>query len=233
MISKSVVCVAVLAFFFYRSIIAAIPLSFIGYLYYKKQASEIAGRDRRKLESQFGEAIHSVRNALKAGYSVENAFIQSGRDMERQFGEDSFIYEEMEIIRKGLIINITLEEMLSDLGRRSGSEAIEDFAGVFAIAKRFGGNMSEVISSSVSSISLQIEARDEMSAALSGRRMEQNIMKIMPFGILIYVGISSPGYFDPLYGNLTGIAVMTVLLTIYLAAYHIGDRILDKLEEEL
>jgi len=72
-----------------------------------------------------------------------------------------------------------------------------------------------------------------MSAALSGRRMEQNIMKIMPFGILIYVGISSPGYFDPLYGNLTGIAVMTVLLTIYLAAYHIGDRILDKLEEEL
>jgi len=56
-------------------------------------------------------------------------------------------------------------------------------------------------------------------------------MKIMPFGILAYVGMSSPGYFDPLYGNATGIMIMTVLLIVYLAAFYLGDRILGKLEE--
>ena len=228
---QSLLSVVILAYFFYRSALAIVPLSFIGILMFRKKTEELAARDRMELESQFGEAIRGVETALKSGYSVENAFLQSGRDMGRRFGERSMIYEEMEVIRKGIVMNITLEESLSDLGRRSGSEAIEDFARVFAIAKRCGGSMPEVISSSVSTISLQIETREEIAASLSGRRMEQNIMKIMPFGILAYVGMSSPGYFDPLYGNATGIMIMTVLLIVYLVAFYLGDRILGKLEE--
>lgn len=223
--------VLILSYFFYRSFMAVIPLSVVGYLYYRQQKKELAARDIKMLESQFGEAIRGVDTALKAGYSVENAFIQSGKDMDRQFGKESFIHEELEIIRRGLVINITLEEMLSDLAVRSGSEAIEDFSKVFLIAKRFGGNMSEVISTATETISLRIETRDEIAAAISGKKMEQNIMKIMPFGILTYVGISSPGYFDSLYGNLTGIALMTGLLAVYLIACFLGNRILSRLEE--
>ena len=223
--------VFILAFFFYRSFIAAIPLSAVGYLYYIQKKKELAAADVKVLESQFGEAIRGVDTALKAGYSVENAFVQSGRDMERQYGKDSFIHEEMETIRRGLVINITLEELLTDLAARSGSEAIEDFAKVFVIAKRFGGNMSEVISAAVETISLRIETRDEIATAISGKKMEQNIMKIMPFGILAYVGVSSPGYFDSLYGNLTGVAIMSGLLAVYILAYFLGDKILNRLEE--
>ncbi len=223
--------VFILSYFFYRSFIAVIPLSFVGYLYYRKQKKELASRDVKILESQFGEAIRGVDTALKAGYSVENAFVQSGKDMERQFGKGSFIHEELEVIRRGLVINITLEEMLADLARRSGSEAIEDFSKVFSIAKRYGGNMSEVISTAVETISMRIETREEIETAISGKRMEQNIMKLMPFGILAYVGVSSPGYFDSLYGNLIGIALMTGLMAVYLAAYFLGDKILSGLEE--
>ncbi len=223
--------VLLLSYFFYRSFIAVIPMSVVGYLYYRKQKNELASRDIKILESQFGEAIRAVDTALKAGYSVENAFVQSGKDMERQYGKDSFIHEELEVIRRGLVINITLEEMLADLALRSGSEAIEDFSKVFMIAKRYGGNMSEVISTAVETISIRIETREEIETAISGKKMEQNIMKLMPFGILTYVGVSSPGYFDFLYGNLTGIAMMTGLMAVYLAAYFIGDKILSRLEE--
>lgn len=197
----------------------------------RKTCGNLVLRDRRILESQFGEAIRAVETALKAGYSVENAFVQSGRDMERQFGRDSFICEELEAIRRGMILNITLEEMLEDLGRRSGSEVVSDFARVFAIAKRYGGNMPEVISSAAETISLRIEVAGEIDASLAGRRTELNIMRVMPFGILAYVGVTSPGYFDPLYGNLTGIVLMTGLLCVYLAGFVIGDKVLESLEE--
>ena len=230
-IAGALLRVLILSYFFYRSLFAAIPLSLVGYMYYKKRKTELTSADVKVLESQFGEAIRCVDTALRAGYSVENAFIQSGKDMERQYGKNSFICEELEIIRRGLVINITLEEMLTDLAVRSGSEAIEDFAKVFNIAKRYGGNMSEVISSAAQTISARIETRDEIFTAISGKKMEQNIMKLMPFGILTYVGLSSPGYFDPLYGNLTGIALMTGLLAVYLTAYFLGDRILTGLEE--
>ena len=230
-IAESAGCVLLLSFFFYRSFLATVPLSFIGIMYFRKKAGSLAAKDRKALESQFGEAIRGVEAGLKAGYSVENAFVQSGKDMERQFGLDSFICKELEAIRRGMILNITLEEMLEDLGVRSGSEAITDFAKVFAIAKRYGGNMPEIISSAADTISLQIETAEEIESSLSGRRMELNIMRVMPFGILAYVGLTSPGYFDPLYGNLTGVLLMTGLLFIYLAGFVLGDKVLAGLEE--
>ncbi len=230
-LSESAGCVLLLSFFFYRSFAAVVPLSVIGIMYFRKKEKNLALKDRKALESQFGEAIRGVEASLKAGYSVENAFVQSGRDMERQFGKEAFICEELEAIRRGMILNITVEELLSDLGKRSGSEAISDFAKVFAIAKRIGGNMPEIISSAADTISLQIETSEEMDASLSGRRTELNIMRVMPFGILAYVGLTSPGYFDPLYGNLMGILIMTGLLCVYLAGFVIGDKVLERLEE--
>ncbi len=230
-VAEAVGCVLLLSYFFYRSFMAVIPLSFIGILYFRKKGRSLAAKDRKTLESQFGEAIRGVETALKAGYSVENAFVQSGKDMERQFGREAFICGELEALRRGMILNITLEEMLADLGERSGSEAISDFAKVFAIAKRYGGSMPEIISSAADTISLMIETTEEIDATLSGRRMELNIMRIMPFGILAYVGVTSPGYFDPLYGNLTGVLLMTGLLCIYLAGFVLGDKVLAGLEE--
>ena len=58
-------------------------------------------------------------------------------------------------------------------------------------------------------------------------------MKLMPFGILLYIGISYPGYFDTLYHNWRGCAIMTGCLGIYLAAYVLGDRILQKIVREI
>lgn len=63
--------------------------------------------------------------------------------------------------------------------------------------------------------------------------MEFMIMKLMPFGILLYVGIGNPGYFEPLYHNLTGGAVMTGCLAVYLGAYFLGETVMDRIEAQL
>lgn len=59
--------------------------------------------------------------------------------------------------------------------------------------------------------------------------MEQNIMKLMPFGILLYIGFSYPGYFDALYHNLRGMGIMTLCLIVYLGAYALGEYIIQKI----
>ena len=164
---------------------------------------------------------------------MENAFQESCNDMHMLYGEDAPIYQELELIRRGLVINITLEELLQDLGERSDCQEIQQFAEVFAIAKRNGGKLSEVIDSSAEIIRQRVEARQEIQTLLSGRKMEQNVMKAMPFAILLYIGITYPGYFDSLYHNWQGTAIMTVCLLIYLAAYVIGNRILDRLTVDM
>lgn len=221
-----------LAFFFYRNAVAVLPLTVLGVLYYKDLKKESIKKQINMLEIQFKECILCVSGLLKAGYAVENAFRESEKDMEKLYGPQAMIVNELRIIRRGLIMNIPLEITLEELAKRSASSHILQFSQVFSIAKKNGGNMSEIIRSSAELIGRDIETRQEIRTVLSGRRMEQNIMKLMPFAIIVYVGLTSRGYFDTLYGNITGVLVMTACLAVYVFAYYFGNHILNKIESE-
>ena len=128
-------------------------------------------------------------------------------------------------------MNRTIEELMEELGRKSGVEQIGEFAQVFSIAKRSGGNVAGVIETTAQVIHRQIEAREEARTILSARRMEQRIMSLMPFCIVFYVKLGNPGYFDSLYHNLKGILVMSLCMGVYMVAWSLSERILRRLEE--
>lgn len=222
-----------LAYFFYRSFWALIPLSAVGVWLFIHRAVEKAEKERKALSEQFRECILAVSSSLQAGYSVENAFLESQQDMELMYGKDSLICSELICIRRGLNINLSLEELLMDLARRSGCEDIEEFAKVFALAKRNGGNMAEIIRNTAGRIGKKIELQGEIEMQLSGRKMELTIMKIIPFGILLYVSFGNPGYFDSLYHNLSGVLIMTICLVIYLVAVVMGETVMKGILREL
>lgn len=221
------------AYFFYRSVWAVIPLGAIGYYFFRDIRRKKAKKARSELAAQFRECILSVVSSLQAGYSVENAFLESEKDMELMYGKYSLIGGELKFVRRGLQINITLEELLADIAGRSGCDDIGEFAQIFALAKRNGGNMTEIIRNSAGQIGKRIELRQEIQVLLGGKQMELMIMKLMPFGILLYVGMGNPGYFEPLYHNLFGIAVMTGCLAVYSGAYFLGESVMDKIEAQL
>lgn len=232
-LGKSVGVVVFLAFFFYRSILACVPLAIVGVFYFRMQQQKALEKCRETLTLQFKECILSVAASLRAGYAIENAFMESRKDMELLYGKNSLIYQELEQIRRGLVINITLEEQLFLLAERGAGEEIGQFATVFSVAKRSGGNMSQIIKDSAELIGQRLDAGQEMQTILSGRRMEQNVMKLMPFAVLSYIGFSYPGYFDMLYHNWQGVAVMTGCLLLYLAAYVLGEKILQQIADEM
>ena len=114
-ILKSAGVVILLAYFFYRSVWAILPLSFIGVCFFKADARQKAARRKAELCMQFKECILSMAASLRAGYAVENAFVESRNDIRLLYGEASPIYAELEGIRRGLVINLTLEELLIPL----------------------------------------------------------------------------------------------------------------------
>ena len=217
-----------LSWFFYRSLWAALPLSILAIWFGRRQCAGKAQEDRRILLLQFCDMTQSAAAAMKAGYSVENAFLESYDDMRMMYGADSMICRELNVIRRGLIMNLTLDQLLGDLGQRSHVPQIREFAAVFSIARKSGGNMAEIIRSTAEVIHRLVETREEILTQTAARRMERNIMIVMPFAILAYVETGNKGYFDSLYHNLTGAAIMTGCLIVYLGAYFLSGRILDK-----
>lgn len=216
----------VFSYFFYRSFLALIPLSLIGAAAFGMIRQQKLEKAKQELAGQFRECILAVAASLQAGYSVENAFLECGPDMALMYGEKAAICQELKLIRRGLHINISLESLLTEMAKRSGCEEIAQFAQIFALAKRNGGNMAEIIRNSAGQIGRQIELRQEIQMLLGGKKMELTIMKIMPFGILMYIDMGNPGYFDPLYHNIVGAAVMTGCLGLYLGAYMLGEHIM-------
>ncbi len=224
-IAEAIAITLFFAWFFYRNLLFAVLLSPLGCVWVRYVKRTKGERRREDLTEQFKECILSTSASLQAGYAVENAFMESREDMRNLYGEESMIHEELEGMRRGLVINVSLEELLLDLGERSGCEEIWQFGQMFSIAKRGGGSLTEMIQTSTNLISQRFEARREVQTMLAGRKMEQNVMRLMPFGITFYVGSAYPGYFDPLYEGVEGIAIMTLCLALYLAAVFSGEKI--------
>ena len=171
--------------------------------------------------------MHSVIAALQAGYSVENAFEHSYDDLILLYGKNEIIPKEIEVINRNLRNNHNLEEVLTDLADRTHVKDIADFAEVFRIAKRSGGDLTAILGNTAETISDRIEVRREIAVGISDKKMEQKIMDMVPFGIIFYIDATSPGFFDPLYHNLLGVALMTAMLAIYVFAFLLGEKILD------
>lgn len=212
------------SFLFYRSWIPFV-LFLPGFLLFLKLKREEQRKKRiRRLGSQFLTGMQAVSNALAAGYSVENAFGEALKDLQKAYG-NNLIVTEFSVIVTQLSLGRTLESLLEELAARSGEEDIKSFAEVFAAAKRSGGDLISIIRNTVSSISQKEETRQEIQVCIAAKKLEQNVMSVVPLFILAYVGAASPGFLDVMYHNVTGIAIMSICLVIYFLAWMLGRRI--------
>lgn len=216
---------AVLSFFFYRSIIAWIAIFLFLPLFFLFEKNYLAAKRRWRLTLEFKEMIRILSVNLQAGNSCENSFAYTYKEMQKIFGNKSDMTRECETIVRGLQNNVVLENLVSSFGERSHIEEIEEFAEVFSIAKRSGGNLKEIIADTAEVIDTKIEMKREFKTLISSKQFEQRLMCLIPFLIVGYIGATSPGYFDMFYGNLKGILIMSVCLLVYVGAFVWGEKI--------
>lgn len=209
-----------LSFLFYDSYLGFFFLVLFSYYEYKEMQKKKLIRQKQRLTAQFKSMMEALVTSLNAGYSLETSFGDVKRDLSLIYEKDSFILKEMDIILKGMKMNIPVERLLTDFGRRSGNEDVRNFANVVAAAKRNGGNLIHIIQKTVNCISDKISVEEEIQTMIAAKKLEQRIMMVMPYGILLYLRFANRGYLDPLYHNIVGIFLMTVfLMLIYLSNF--------------
>lgn len=215
------------AYVFYQSIIALVFMIPLIPVLLKRKKAELALRRKKELNKQFKEVILSVSSNLKAGYSIENAFVEAYEDIAMMYGAHCLMAKELYAMIGGLRNNMILEDLLLDFAKRSDLDDVRDFAEIFRIAKRNGGDMNAIIRNTANSIADKIEVRREVDTLISSRKFEQKIMNVIPFFIIFYVGLTSKEFFESLYHNVIGIIVMTVCLLIYGMAVLLSERIMN------
>lgn len=219
--------IALFGYFFYRSVVISIFLLPFLYFYLIYKGKEVKEKRSKTLLLQFKEMLSSVNGSVQAGYSIENAFLEAGKDMRQLFGPDAMIVKELSIIKNGIENNCDISEMIHSFAVRSKIEEIESFASILSVGKRSGGNITDNMESFVRVIEEKTAVMQEIDTMVSARRFEQKIMNVIPFMIIFYVELTNKGFFDILYHNIFGNLVMTVTLAVYLLSIYLSDRMID------
>ena len=218
--AEGILLAAVLDYVFYRSFLLILLIFPAGILFPLALKKKLKQRRMEKLRGEFKDAILAVASGL-------NAFAVSLKEMEEIHGSDSMIAKEIRLILRKVRMNLTFEDALGDFAARSGLDDVKNFADVFLAARKSGGELMRIITRTAEIIGEKIRIQEEILTATASKRMEQRIMSGIPVLIVIYIELTSPGFFGILYTTLIGRMLMTVCLAVYLASCWLADYFLE------
>ena len=179
------------------------------------------------LAQQFKEAMVILAASLSAGYAVENAMAVSLEELRLLYGEQGLIVREFSGMVQQIRTNRNVEQVLAEFAGRSGLEDVQNLAEVLGIGKRTGGDLGSIMRHTAEVIRDKMQVKEEIITLTTSRQFEQKIMNGIPFGIILYIDLTSPGFFQTMYHTWLGRICMTVCLGVYVGAVYLAKRILD------
>ena len=217
---------SITAYVFYRSWLAFLVFLPAACLWPRWKRESCRRQRQEKLRVQFKEAIRILASSLTAGYAVENAFAAGEAELRELYGEEGMMTKEFSYIVCQLAMNRPVESLLLEFAERSGIEEVMQFAEIFAVSKRSRGKLVPVVNHVVHVIGDKLQVREEILTMTAEKRLEQKVMNLMPYGIVLYMDLTSPGFFAPMYETAAGRRVMTACLIIYGSSLLLSRRIL-------
>ena len=215
------------AYVFYSSVIGLVAGAGVGFYGYKAAVKRAVAKKERRILDQFKNMIIAMQSALEAGNSMENSLMAAKRDLGKMYSEDAEILIQLQLVEKKLRLNMPFEKALQEMAENLGYEEIKDFVNVITIIKRTGGNAIKVIKDTVEKLVSEIELRQELEVMVAAKKLEQQVMIYMPAFIIIFLRSTNKGFLDPLYGNIVGFSIMTVVLIFNIGADLLGKKIVD------
>lgn len=226
-ILRAVLLDAMLAYLFYNTWIAAILLVPVIIFYLHQWREDYCRKKEQEFRGQFQNGMQILSSALKAGYSVENAIKETEKDLRPLYPGDSRIRREFNRMIHELNMNLTAEQVLKDMARRIRQEDVDNFVTVFATAKRTGGDSISILKDTVRMIGDKIEVEREIQTLLASKKLEFNVMCIIPLGMVLYMRMAFPEFLSVLYGGIPGVILMSVCLGVYAFAWRMGTKMIQ------
>lgn len=179
-----------------------------------------------KLKKQFCDFASALTTALATGMNVNDSLLAVCDDLKEQYTDKAFIVQEVNEIINGVNNNIPIETMLEDFGIRSGVPDISNFATVFATCYRTGGDIKSIVRRTTEIISEKVMISSEIQTAITSNKMQMNVMNVIPIVIVFMMRMMS-SEFSQSFSSIVGVIGLTVSAALTIAAYKLGQKIMD------
>ena len=219
--------IAALGVLFYNTPLMAVLAPFAYIPAIKAYSYEMALRRRERLRNQFRDLLDSLSSSFAGGRHLYEALYEAEKELSDIYDEDEEIIIEVSGMLKKMDDGETDTGVMSDLAVRSGIEDIEMFSQVFGACRETGGDMITAMTEASSMLADKIKIENGIRALTAQKKAEGLVISIMPVVIILFLRAVAPDYIGVMYGNITGIALMSLALAAAVYAYYLIRKITE------
>lgn len=179
---------------------------------------------RRRLErfnSQLPGALNGMSNALKAGFSIQQAI-----DIVVKEGE-SPIAEEFGMFLQQLRVGVQFEEAMAQMDVRVGSEDLTLVIQSIEIARQTGGDLTEVFDRIDETIRERQRIEGKIKALTAQGRIQGRVVGAMPVVLGVVLYLLDPDMMMTFLRSSAGIIVLCIVLLLEVCGAFFIRRIVD------
>ena len=177
-------------------------------------------RRRQKFNEQLPEALATMSNALRAGFSISQAFdsvVDQG---------DKPMCEEFAILQQQLRIGMPFEDALESMSHRVGSDDLTLVTTAILISRKTGGNVTEIFDKISETIRGRMKIERKVKTLTAQGRMQGIIVSCMPLFLGVVMLLLKPEMMVPFLFSLTGLVCILVVIGLLTVGWLIIKKII-------
>lgn len=176
---------------------------------------------RAAFTEQLSDCLTTVANALRAGYSFQQAVDVVAKEMEPP------ISVEFNRVSNDVSMGINLDDALEQMAKRVESSDFDLVVTAVLIQREIGGNLAQVLDSISDTIIERIRMKREIQALTAQGRLSAVVLLLLPFFVGAFMYIFNHDQFILLLEEPSGQIALAVSLVLEVIGIFIIKKIID------
>ena len=162
-------------------------------------AKYLDGKRRAAFNAQLPEALATMSNALRAGFSLSQAF-----ESVVEQGEPP-VSEEFAILQQQLKVGMGFEDALESLSQRVGSDDLTLVTTAILVSRKTGGNVTEIFDKIAETIRGRQKIERKVKSLTAQGRLQGLVVSAMPLFLGVAMTLVKPKMMIPFLTSAAGL----------------------------
>ena len=171
-------------------------------------AKWLDAKRRAAFNAQLPEALATMTNALRAGFSISQAFDSVVEQGDRPMSE------EFAILQQQLRIGMSFEDALESLSQRVGSDDLTLVTTAILVSRKTGGNVTEIFDKISETIRGRMRVERKVKSLTAQGRLQGIIVSLMPLFLGVVMTLIKPGLMIPFLTSAAGLLAVAAMCAL-------------------
>ena len=158
----------------------------------------------RKFDEQLTDALGTMSNALRAGFSIAQAF-ESVAEADLHPISDEFA-----LLLQQMRVGMSFDDALASMEKRVCSNDLSLVVTAIDIARKTGGNLTEIFDSISNTIRGRMRVERKVRTLTAQGRLQGLVVSLMPVILCVIMTMMKPNLMIPFLTSLSGIVCLLV-----------------------